>query len=149
MISSSISRCLLGVLLLAVATVDAIVLTPEEGKCKILGFFPTKASPELEVIQESDDGNNVIPPYTRWTPSEVRRISKSMMITAFLAVEHFHNRNSVSIMQQVRSCDGKGSLFDLLLCQPSTLTDCLHFLLLLLSPSHRSSRLSPRTATSS
>ena len=59
------------------APAEAIVLTPDEGKCRVLGFFPT----EIQAPAEGELLQDLLPDYARWTREETRRISHSNMAT--------------------------------------------------------------------
>lgn len=80
----------IGVLCGGPAPAEAIVLTPDEGKCRVLGFFPT----EIQAPAEGELLQDLLPDYARWTREETRRISHSNMATAYLAMKHFHNRDT-------------------------------------------------------
>ncbi|CAB9530055.1 expressed unknown protein [Seminavis robusta] len=78
---------LLALLLVALCqSSTAIVLSPG-GKCRVLGFFPTETTPEDPA------------PFTRWTQKEVKRVSRSMMAAAKLALEHFHARDTTLVKE--------------------------------------------------
>ena len=94
----SISRIFLATLTFTLTTrsgtgqVHAVVLT-DEGKCRVMGFFPTTTLPRAST-DSSDAEVAPSPPYERWPQHELERVSASYTAAAFMAVKDFNERNA-------------------------------------------------------